>query len=50
MTITDFDLRHPAAPSPRRPIEQPRRLRMTWEPLIDENGVRRLRVCWRRER
>ncbi|PKV97788.1 hypothetical protein ATK30_8788 [Amycolatopsis echigonensis] len=34
------------APVPRRPLEQPRRLRMTWEPVLDENGTRRLRARW----
>ncbi|MFE3170688.1 hypothetical protein ACFXPA_30345 [Amycolatopsis sp. NPDC059090] len=33
-------------PAPRRPIEQPRRLRMIWEPVLDENGTRRLRARW----
>ena len=38
------------APAPRRPHEQPRRLRMTWEPVTDENGTRRLRARWHADR
>jgi len=54
MTITVSDLRTtttttPTAPAPRRPIEQPHRLRMIWETVLDEKGDRRLRARWRRE-